>query len=578
MKKVFKLASAEFNKIFLRPSIFILTAFLIISLVVSNVLYKPSTTPSSSFYENAETVGEMFTLFNGTTDNPLTKSNIEKDLDSVNIKIYNEYEDLTKSDELKTFQDKLSELDKDLTTGLREEKIYISSPSFNKSQVVNDLTKIKTKLSDFLSYLPTLKTKTINFYITYSQYDTIYENVRNVYSAFPQTFNEKTEKQYFLDFCDSILEHYSLKSSITILSKVQNEKIEISQTDYDKLKDDYFTKTKNKLSETYYTEIENFYNSNKSSSEKTDLAEMQKLILNFNSYEKMNSTLLNNKFMLLKVGEKTDTEIKDIIGYSEISKYQVNEQIQIYDYLIQNNKFDYNYLKSFNFNTNSGETTNAYDYTIYTMQILNILIIIFTIFYACSSIAGDQTSGTMKMIAIRPYTRTKLFAGKFLSCVMFGTMLSVIAFFASFIVGIISFGLPMMNCLVVFDARIIVTINPILLLLIYLLSCIVNLLFYITLAMFVCLIFKSNTLSVFLTSILYGAQLVLCGAVNQVWLKYTPFAHFDIFKYFGNSSFGFLKMNILPDTNFAVSGLILGLMIVVMNIISNFIFQKRDIT
>ncbi len=578
MKKIFKLTNAEFNKIFLRPSIFILTAFLIISLVVSNVLYKPTTSVASSFYENAETVGEMYTLFNGTTDNALTKANIKKDLDNVSIKIYNEYEDLTKSDELKTFQDKLSELDKDLTVTLNDEKVYISTSAFNRNQVISDLTAIKTKLSDFLSYLPTLKTKTINFYITYAQYDAIYDNVKKVYSAFPQTFNDKIDRQYFLDFCDSILEHYSIKKSITILSQVQNEKIEISKTDYDKLVEDYYTNTKDKLETLYSAEVDEFYNTNKNSTEKADLDKMQKLILNYNSFEKMNATLLNNKFMLLKVGEKTDTEIKDIIGYSEISKYQVNEQIQIYDYLIENNKFDYNYLKSFNFNTNSGESTNAYDYTIYTMQILNILIIIFTIFYACSSIAGDQSSGTMKMIAIRPYTRTKLFAGKFLSCLMFGTMLSVIAFFASFVVGIISFGLPIMDCLVVFDARIIVTINPILLLLIYLLSCIVNLLFYISLAMFICLIFKSNTLSVFLTSILYGTQLVLCGVVNKVWLKYTPFAHFDIFKYFGNSSFGFLRMNILPDTNFATSGLILGLMIVIMNIISNFIFQKRDIT
>ena len=331
MKKIFKLANAEFNKIFLRPSIFILTAFLIISLVVSNVLYKPSTTPSSSFYENAETVREIYNLFNGTTDNSLTKLNIQKDLNNVNVKIYNEYESLTKSDELKTFQDKLSELDKDLTETLKDEKINITSPSYNRNQVVSDLTEIKTKLSDFLSYLPTLKTKAINFYITYTQYDTIYDNVKKVYSAFPQTFNDKTEKQYFLDFCDSILEHYSVKKSITILSQVQNEKIEISKDSYNKLVNDYYTTTKQKLDEVYDNEIQEFYITNKNSTEPADLKKMQKLILNYNSFEKMNATLLNNKFMLLKVGEKTDTEIKNIIGYSEISKYQVNEQIQSYD-------------------------------------------------------------------------------------------------------------------------------------------------------------------------------------------------------------------------------------------------------
>ena len=182
------------------------------------------------------------------------------------------------------------------------------------------------------------------------------------------------------------------------------------------------------------------------------------------------------------------------------------------------------------------------------------------------------------MIAIRPYTKTKLFAGKFLSCFMFGTMLTLISFVASLVVGIIAYGLPMMNCLIVFDSRIILTINPFLLLLTYLVSCFVNLLFYISLSMFVCLIFKSNTLSVFLTALLYGIQIVLSGVVNKVWLIYTPFAHFDLFKYFGNSSFGFLKFNILPDTNFATSALVIGFMIVIMNILSNFIFKKRDIT
>lgn len=310
MKKIFKLANAEFNKIFLRPSIFILTAFLIILLVVSNVLYKPSTTPSSSFYENAETVGEMFKLFNGTTNNPLTKLNIEKDLDSVNIKIYNEYEDLTKSDELKTFQDKLSELDKDLTETLKDEKINITSPSYNRNQVVSDLTEIKTKLSDFLSYLPTLKTKAINFYITYTQYDTIYDNVKKVYSAFPQTFNDKTEKQYFLDFCDSILEHYSVKKSITILSQVQNEKIEISKDNYNKLVNDYYTTTKQKLDEVYDNEIQEFYITNKKSTEPADLKKCKSWYSTITHLKKWMQPFLTTNLCYLKLAKKQTQKLK----------------------------------------------------------------------------------------------------------------------------------------------------------------------------------------------------------------------------------------------------------------------------
>ena len=95
--------------------------------------------------------------------------------------------------------------------------------------------------------------------------------------------------------------------------------------------------------------------------------------------------------------------------------------------------------------------------------------------------------------------------------------------------------------------------------------------------MFICLIFKSNTLSVFIASILYFIQIIFNGLISSVWLKYTPFGHFDLFKYFGNSELGFLKFNILPDANFFISALIIGLMIVVFNVISHMIFKSRDI-
>lgn len=580
MKKIFRLANAEFNKIFLRPSIFILTALLIISLVLSNFMYKPVTLTSQTFYEEAQSVSEMYTMFTGTDKNNLTRQSIDKNLDDAYKDVYEGYESLTKSDTLKDFSDKLSNINTALFSNegqLHGIKINIST-SYNRSDVVQGLTELKKEVADFLSFLPTLKTSTINFYITFSEYDIVYNQVKKIYNAFPDDFEDKTSAQYFLDLCNSISDNYDLKQSISILSKVKQEKIEINNTDYTAIISTHYTQTKNILKDTYYSQIKEFYELNYESKEKDDIEQMCKLILNYNSYEKMNATLLKNKFMLLKVGTKTDTEIKEIIGYNEISKYNTNEQIQIYNYLIENNKFDYNYLTSFNFNTTSGSTTNAYDYTIYTMQILNILIIVFTIFYACSSIAGDYSNGTMKMIAIRPYTKSKLFAGKFLSCVMFGGMLMLISFFASFIVGIISYGFSSLSCLVVFDARIIFTTSPIVLMLFYLLSCFINLVVYISLAMFICMMFRSNTLSVFLSSALYAVQIVLCGTVNKVWLKYTPFAHFDLFKYFGNSSFGLLKFNILPDCNFTISALVLGLMFILMNLVSSYLFKHKDIT
>ena len=580
MKKIFRLANAEFGKIFLRPSIFILTALLIGSLVFSNLMYKPVTTISTqAVYENAQTVGDMHKTFTGTDKNVLNKTSIDSDLESSYNSIKEEYNNITKTENALVVLDKnLSILKAYLPTDLKDELTRYSVSEINNKNLIKFLNEMKKSFSDFLIYMPTLKTDILNFYLTYSDYDKIYNNVKSIYDAFPKTFDEKSDKTYFTNFCNSLLENYSLDTSLDILGKLTKDTIEIDKTEYDSIVSTHYTNAKENLENTYFAEIKNFYNEKHESKEQQDLDKMQELIFNYNSYAKMNASLLKNKFLLLKVGQKTDTEIKNYIGFSEISKYNISEQNLIYNYLIENNKFDYNYLTSFNFNTNSGGTTNAYDYTVYTMQILNILIIIFTIFYACSLIAGDQTTGTMKMIATRPYTKSKIFAGKYTASLMFGTMLLAIAFIASFVVGVISFGLPSMNCLVVFDAKTIMTIHPVFMLLFYFLSCFINLVFYISLSMLVCMLFKSNTLSVFLASALYGTQIILCGTVNKVWLKYTPFAHLDLFKYFGNSSFGLLKFNILPDVNFATSAIVVGLLIIVMNVISSFVFKTRDIT
>mgnify|MGYP003291211329 CR=1 FL=1 len=292
----------------------------------------------------------------------------------------------------------------------------------------------------------------------------------------------------------------------------------------------------------------------------------------------MNERILLDSFTLLRTNGKSDTELPKYLGYSDISQYHLNEEISINKYLIENEIFDYDYLTSFNYNKSSGPVTNAYDYTVYSMQILSLFIILFTIYYACSSIAGDQSSGTMKMIAIRPYTRNKLFAGKYLSCLMFGGLLMMIALVASFVVGAASYGISTATCLVVFNASNVIEISPILLLLCYLLSLMINLLFYVSLAMFISVICRSNTLSVIISTIIYGVQVVLSGVINAKWLEYTPFGHFDLFKYFGNSNPGLLSLNILPDADFFTSLIVIGSLIVVMNSIAHLIFQRRDIS
>lgn len=572
MKKIFRLAAAEFNKIFYRPSIFILTALLIVTLVLTNLLYSPSQNTTKLSY-SGQSVSAVYQEFHSSA-NTINKSSIDNSIETLYNQIEDQFSSIERDDKLTNLQNRVYEIYSYITNDLREDQI--SASTGGSESFIAIFNELKQMCSDLMSYLATLQSETLNFYLTVNNYNTIYNEIEDLYDAIPQNFDAYRTVEDFIDLANSIRRGFPLSSSRQIVANLQ--KLSIDPDTYYELIQTYYTNAKLTLNDVYNAQIETFLDEHFESTDEEDIKQMNEYIAEYYSYADMNMTVLENKFMLLRIGDKSDTDLENLIGYTEVSKYALNEQNTIYDYLLENEDFEYNYLTSFNFNVASGATSNAYDYTVYTMQILSVLIIVFTIFYACSSIAGDQASGTMKMIAIRPYTRNKLFAGKYLSCVMFGIMLMLISTVASFVVGIIMYGLPMTSCLVVFNSSSVISIHPILLLLLYLLSLFVNLLFYISLAMFICLLFKSNTLSVFLTTIIYAAQIVLSGLVGSAWLKYTPFGHFDLFKYFGNSHLGMFSMNILPDSNFLTSAIVLGLMIVIFNSLSHLIFKRRDIT
>ena len=572
MKKIFRLAAAEFNKIFYRPSIFILTALLIVTLVLTNLLYSPSQNTTKLSY-SGQSVSAVYQEFHSSA-NTINKSSIDNSIETLYNQIEDQFSSIERDDKLTNLQNRVYEIYSYITNDLREDQI--SASTGGSESFIAIFNELKQMCSDLMSYLATLQSETLNFYLTVNNYNTIYNEIEDLYDAIPQNFDAYRTVEDFIDLANSIRRGFPLSSSRQIVANLQ--KLSIDPDTYYELIQTYYTNAKLTLNDVYNAQIETFLDEHFESTDEEDIKQMNEYIAEYYSYADMNMTVLENKFMLLRIGDKSDTDLENLIGYTEVSKYALNEQNTIYDYLLENEDFEYNYLTSFNFNVASGATSNAYDYTVYTMQILSVLIIVFTIFYACSSIAGDQASGTMKMIAIRPYTRNKLFAGKYLSCVMFGIMLMLISTVASFVVGIIMYGLPMTSCLVVFNSSSVISIHPILLLLLYLLSLFVNLLFYISLAMFICLLFKSNTLSVFLTTIIYAAQIVLSGLVGSAWLKYTPFGHFDLYKYFGNSHLGMFSMNILPDSNFLTSAIVLGLMIVIFNSLSHLIFKRRDIT
>ncbi|MBO5884711.1 MAG: hypothetical protein J6Q51_02845, partial [Clostridia bacterium] len=178
MKKIFRLANAEFHKIFYRPSIFILTALLVITLVLTNLLYSPVPNTTKLMYDGKNNVGQVYTTFVGTSKTETTKQSILDDLNKRFAAIQEEYDSITKQDKLKDLQNKISSLKAGLTITLQDELIKVNKyteAEFNakKQTEIAVLVGLKTQTKELLDFLYEVERQPLNFYITYTQYEKV---------------------------------------------------------------------------------------------------------------------------------------------------------------------------------------------------------------------------------------------------------------------------------------------------------------------------------------------------------------------------------------------------------------------
>ena len=277
------------------------------------------------------------------------------------------------------------------------------------------------------------------------------------------------------------------------------------------------------------------------------------------------------------IGNKTDDEIITYNGFSGVSIYNLKREITVSDYFYKNNTFGYEYLNAFNFNQNSGINTNAYDFAFYAMQILSSLIIIFVIFFASSSIVGEQNAGTLKMTATRPYTRNKIYSGKFLATFNVALILLIISLVASLVVGAATFGFTTQNVLVVMNASEVFILNPAVLMLIYVVSILIDIIFYIALAILISMLIKQTTINTALTSGIFIASTVITGTATASWIRFVPTTHLGLFKYFTTSNTSMFSFSVVPGINFITSLLIIVICIFAFDLIGRLLFTHKSI-
>lgn len=591
MKKIFRMANAELNKIFMRPSMFVLSTVLVVALVLSFFLFKP-TSINTKYTHELNSIAAIHLRFEGEYES------IEEQLISAK-KAIDEY---IASESNTSNNNSLAHLQNLFQTAKNQfyNQLYVAvveMPKNNPYPSASDLAEVsyefeifKECIEDIKTYiLDNVKNKEVNFFVTTGQLDRIYNTVKNLGETIPSENQLKDfTTQAIIDRINVMEESFDLDALNVEVSKIKQ--IKINHDDLNKLLDLYYTPNMTEQTNggitTYthtgklkelYDNVSTYYYDNKDSAEKEDLTTMNEHIAKFYDYVQINKTLINNKFELLRIGNKTDDEIVNYNGFSGVSIYNLKLGITTSQYFLDNNTFGYEYLNAFNFNVNSGTQTNCYDFTFYAMQILSCLIVLFVIFFASGMISGEQNSGTLKMTAIRPYTRNKIYSGKFIACFNVALILLLVSFVASMAIGIATSGFTTQSALIVINASAVMVVNPIVLMLFYFASILIDVVFYIALSIFISMLIKPTTISTAITASIFIASTIITGTTTASWIRFIPTTHLGLYKYFTTSNPGMFSFSIVPGVNMITSIIVIVASILAFDLFGRFLFTHRSI-
>lgn len=203
-----------------------------------------------------------------------------------------------------------------------------------------------------------------------------------------------------------------------------------------------------------------------------------------------------------------------------------------------------------------------------------IVITIFTIIIAGDSLAGEFSSGTIKLLLIRPASRVKILVSKYISFLLFGMLLLLILFVLSIIVNGILYGFGYMDLPLIRmteDGQIVERNMVANLWKTYMLNGISTVM-YVTMAFMISSAFRSSTMAIgFSIGALFAGNIVLEALHRFEWSKYLLFANIDLTQYLVGR----------PYQEGMTMSFSIGMLVIyflVFNLISWLLFTKRDVS
>lgn len=575
-----KLFKGEIKKIFYGPSMFIMTTIFLLLLVVLPKFFSPINRVSNldNYSLSYSSVKDMYSNFNTYKNNNDSNLSILKDdLNFVIERSENLKENLTKNCE------ELNQNYTDYKNELSNQEPNLSNCLILQNAMQDTVIKIKNEYDDYLNkhFSPLIF---VNESLDY-ELNVKLVQLQNILNS---TNKDKSE-EYFLDTFSQLKD---LKLINSVSSLVKNiEKISFNVYEISNLlnefesKNEYLNNLKSDIQE-LYTNSQQYEDGNIN---KINIQNIGDKILHYLSTQTNLITKIENTAIISLSKNYKDSYLSQFVGYENFNSYLLREKITKSNFLLNNNILDENIASTFSFGVNTSETTNAFDYLYFALEIQSIFIVAFVVIIGAGMIAKEHSEGTIKLLAIRPYSRNKIMLSKILATILVAFIFLAVGVFVSFIAGSIIYGASIQNMLIILNSNLPIVLPNILVMLIYLLLLFVKIIFYAMLAIMISTLIKSFVVSVLLSSGIYILNLILTFVTRGAsWLKFNIFANLDVFKYFGGS---FSNLNIsnnpinmlfsssvFQDTNIFIPIIILILSIFVFSLTTFITFKKRDIS
>lgn len=561
---MFKVISAELKKVLSKPGIYVLSVFLAIILIIGVFIYNPKVSESTAIsFENATNYIDKYNYFIGDDETNKT-SGIKVEADKqvqlaikniTNYSITSGSEKISKEQQIKNLINVVNEKFKeyndcsvdglDTTITATRNDLISALKNLNKAiedgnnKASNGCYSIVMTKSVYQTYSSQYK-EILNWAETVVQKENLADHC-NVYSTkYKDNFINNINKFIYPTISDSFVNSYTIDSdgsSLHTLNIRLNAILDEIQTN--------LTLSQNDI---------NGFNI-QSSSKMNELA--TKYVDTCSAYANLiKYSLINNAFDKLSTSEQMDA-----MYLSNYSAYNCNSLQVRYEYLFKNNKTEADYARPLTIGITSNNDTNAYDYAYFVLKLFTIVIVAFAIMMACHTVAGEIKEGSMRYMAIRPVSRSKIIFGKYFSILILSTILSIFSSVIAIAVGGAVYGFGSLNILTIFNGSTAVVMHPIVMLIIYVVSMLIEVAIYTGIALMLSTIFKSDLMSVTLMLLFYLVNTFLPIIVTGVnsWLTFYPFSHINLYSLFGSSIYAIQGnfINALLGTNvYLTSGIL----------------------